>query len=218
MKRIVAIVLVFATMLCLSGCGIREFLSTLGFDTHDYEGERVIKNHKEDSEVAAELCDMVKILTMNTVDIPEFNGTKEAVESCRDAVLNSMYTRNFAKYAGNSYLIEKAKSFYPQVDFSVIIPAGDFENIAYKYFGGKEKIANKSGKIFDYIEDIDSYITVSKPVDSTMEVSVQSIEETERTYRFRFSCSVEGESSDVYFALIVKRGDDSLYFKYIKKQ
>ena len=103
------------------------------------------------------------------------------------------------------------------MDFSVIIPARDFENIAYKYFGGKEKITNKSGEIFDYVEDIDSYITVSKPVDSTMTVTAQSIEETERTYRFKFSCAVDGEESDSYFALIVKRPDDSLYFKYIKK-
>ena len=71
--------------------------------------------------------------------------------------------------------------------------------------------------MYDYIEDIESYITVSKPVDSTMEVSVQSIEETERTYRFKFYCTVDGEVSDSYLALIVKRGDDSLYFKYVKK-
>lgn len=218
MKRLIALALVVISMLSLSGCGLREFFATLGFDTHDYEGEAVIETHKTDSEIAEELTEMVEILTLNTVDIPEFNGTKEAVEKCRDAVLNSMYSKNFAKYAGNPDLIKDAADLYPQMDFSVIIPADDFENIAYKHFGGKEKITNESGQLYDYIENIDAYITVAKPVDCTMKVNIYSIEETENTYRMEFDCTVDEDTSEKYFALIIKRGDDSLYFKHIKKQ
>ena len=194
-----------------------EFLATLGFDTHDYEGEAVIATHEPDSEIALELCDMVSILSVDTAEIPEFRGTKEGIECCRDAVLNSMYSRNFAKYAGNTQLFREAMEMYPHMDFSVLIPADDFENIAYKYFGGKEKITNESGNIYEYIEDIDAYITVAKPVGSEIEVTVLSVEETEKTYRLRFETSLDGESAGPYFALLIKRDDDSLYFKYVKK-
>ncbi len=218
MKRLCALILLGTMLLSLTGCGLGEFFATLGFDTHDYEGEEVIEVHKTDSEIALELADMVSILTVNSPDIPEFEGTTEGIECCRDAVLNSMYSRNFAKYAGNSQLFKEAMEMYPQMDFSVLIPADDFENIAYKYFGGKEKITNKSGKIYEYIEDIDAYITVAKPVGTEIEVTVLSVEETEKTYRMEFETSIEGEDSGKYFALFIKRDDDSIYFRYVKKQ
>lgn len=204
-------------LLSLTGCGLGEFFATLGFDTHDYEGEAVIEVHKTDSDIALELADMVSILTVNSAKIPEFKGTTEGIECCRDAVLNSMYSRNFAKYAGNSELFKEAMEMYSQMDFSVLIPASDFENVAYKYFGGKEKITNESGEIYEYIEDIDAYITVAKPVGSTMEITVLTVEETAKTYRMEFETSLEGEKAGKYFALFIKRDDDSLYFKYVKK-
>lgn len=217
MKKLTAVVLLFALMLTLSGCGMREFFATLGFDTHDYESEEVIAFHDTDSEIAVELADMVKILTVNSVEIPEFKGTKEGIDSCRDAILNSMYSTNFAKYAGNAELFKEASELYPQMDFSVLIPADDFENIAYKYFGGKEKITNESGDIYEYIENIDAYITVAKPVGSSMEVEIIYVEETERTYRMEFESSVDEDDSGRYFAMFIKRDDNTVYFKYIKK-
>lgn len=201
----------------LSGCGVRDFFASLGFDTHDYEGEKIVETHSTDSEIASELSDMVKILTVNSVDIPEFKGTKAAIKCCRDAILNSMYSSNFAKYAGNPDLIKDASDAYPLVDFAVIIPADDFENTAYKYFGGKEKITNESGEMYEYIEDIDAYITANIPFNNEVEVNILSIEETENTFRLKFNCEVSGEQSDDYFALIIKRADESLYFKYVKK-
>ena len=217
MKKLIALFLVSVMLFSLTGCGVGEFFAMLGFDTHDYVGESVIGNHESDSEVATELTEMVKILTLNTIDIPEFKGTTQAIECCRDSVLNSMYSNNFAKYAGNPHLIGEAEDIYPNMNFSVIIPADDFENTAYKYFGGKEKITNESGEMFDYVEDMDAYITAATPIDCKMTVNVISIEETENTFRFKFQCSVDDELSDTYFALIIKRGDDSLYFKYVKK-
>ncbi|MBQ2729913.1 MAG: hypothetical protein IJF69_03985 [Clostridia bacterium] len=218
MKKLTALLLVCVLMLSLSGCGFREFLAVLGFDTHDYDGEPVLEIHKTDSEVALELADMVKILTVNSVNIPEFYGTKEGVEVCRDAILNSMYSNNFAKYAGNSELFKEAMDRYPQMHFSVLIPADDFENIAYKYFGGKEKITNESSNMYTYVEDIDAYITATIPFDCEMMVNVQSVEETENTYRLEFDCTVGEDYSGDYFALIIKRPDDSLYFKYVEKR
>ena len=219
MKKLIALLLLCCVItMSLTGCGIGEFFAVLGFDTHDYEGEEITAVHKNDSEIAAELSEMVKILTVNSVDIPEFDGTAMAIKCCRDSLLNSMYSASFAKYAGNPELIGEAEDIYPHINFSVIIPADDFENTAYKYFGGKEKITNESGVMFDYIEEIDAYITAATPVDSEMIVNVQSVEETENTYRFLFDCSVDDENSGTYFALIIKRADESLYFKYVEKR
>ncbi len=206
------------TVLSLSGCGMREFFATLGFDTHDYEGEKIIATHANDSEIALELLDMVKILSINSVEIPEFSGTKQAVEVCRDAILNRMYSENFARYAGNPTLIGDAEEIYPDLNFSVVIPADDFENIAYKYFGGKEKLVNKSGKKYDYIEGINAYITAAKPVAWEVDINIKKVEETENTYRLTFNCTLDGETSPDYFALVIKRADESLYFKFVREE
>jgi len=217
MKKLIAIILIICTMTSLSGCGFAEFLATLGFDTHDYDSEKVIKEFRVDSDIALEMSEMIKILTIDSVNMPEFEGTDEAIELCRDAILNSMYSNNFAKYAGNESLFRTATEMYPHVEFSVLIPADDFENVAYKYFGSKEKITNKSGAVYDYLEGVDAYITVAKPFGTEIEVNVFSLVETENTYRLEFEASLDGEKSPRYLAQLIKRSDDSFYFRYIKK-
>lgn len=206
-----------AIFLCLSGCAAREFLATLGFDTHDYEGEKVTKAYDSDSELAAELAEAVKILTVNSADIPEFKGTSEAAALCRDSVLNYMYNSRYAKYTGNITLLDEAAKVYPQMKFSVIIPADDFSNTFYKYFGGKEKVENKSGKMFEYLSGVDSYITAAQPQKNCMEPAVISLEETENTYRLTFDTYADGKKEGSYFALIIKRADESYYFREVKK-
>jgi len=218
MKKILCIICLSLILFTLCSCSAaREFLATLGFDTHDYEGEKIIKTYETDSDTAKTLADMVKIMTVNSIDIPEFHGTAEAIKLCRDAILNRMYSENFAKYAGNPDLIEQAHDVNSRVDFSVVIPASDFENTAYKYFGGKEKITNESGKMYYYVESIDAYITAAQPFEWEIDINVVSVEETENTYRLVFNCSLDDKTSDTYFALIIKRPDDSLYFKYVEK-
>lgn len=216
-KALSAILLVFLSLFVFSGCAAREFLATLGFDTHDYDGEKVINEYMPDSEKAAELSEMVKILTVNSPEIPEFNGTSDAAEKCRDSVLNYMYNANYAKYTGNLTLLSEAAEVYPQMRFSVIIPADDFVNTFYKYFGGKEKVANESGRMFEYLPGVDSYITAAQPQKNCMEVTVVSLEETENTFRLTFESSADGEKEGTYFALIIKRADESCYFKQLKK-
>ena len=217
MKKLLALVLACIMTLSLSGCVFAEFLATLGFDTHDYDGEAVIKTHELDSELVVEIADMVKILSVDSTDIPEFKGTAEAIKCCRDAILNRMYSRDFSRYAGNEKMFATAMEMYPQMDFSVLIPADDFENVAYKYFGGKEKITNKSGEIYEYVEDIDAYLTVAEPFGTEMEVTVFYVEETENTYRIEFEAVLDEDTSGRYFAQFVKREDGSFYFRRVKK-
>lgn len=218
MKKFVLLLVTLSIAFSFASCGVKnEFLATLGFDTHDYEGEAVIATHGADSEIAEELSRMVKTLSINSVEIPTFSDTKEAVSLCRDSLLNYMLGERYTKYTGNLDLLDKALSEYPYLTIATIIPADDFEDEAYRYFGGKQKVSNVSGKVFTYLEKVEAYTTVITPVESKVQIEVVSIEETERTYRFRFTCSLEEEKSEEYFALIIKRADESCYFKYVTK-
>lgn len=203
---------------CLCSCGVvNEFFAKLGFDTHNYEGEAVIATYESDSDKAKELSEMVLTLTINSTELPIFNGTAEGIEMCRDSLLNYMLVNNYSKYTGNLNLLDRAAAAYPYLKISTVIPADDFENEAYRYFGGKQKVENKSGKLFTYLDKIDSYTTVAEPSDNELKVNVNSIEETEKTFRLKFSLEIDGSESGEYFALIIKRADNSCYFKYVKK-
>ena len=217
-KKIVCLFAALAAALCcLNSCAAREFFATLGFDTHDYDGETVTQTYESDSEKAAELGETVKTLTMGSVNVPEFDGTNDAIDHCRDSLLNYMLNSGFVKYTGNIELLEEAAEAYPKMRFSVIIPAKDFSDEAYKYFGGKEKVANVSGEMFEYLDKIECYVTAAQPQKNDIVVNVISLEETENTYRMRFNCTLGDETGDTYFALMIKRADDSYYFKYVKK-
>lgn len=212
-----AALLILAASLCFAGCAAREFFATLGFDTHDYDAEEIISEYESDGEKAEEICEMVKTLTINSVEIPEFRGTKDAISHCRDSLLCYMMNTEYAKYTGNPELLETAAKAYPHMRFSVIIPAEDFSNAAYKYFGGKEKVSNKSGNMFEYLDRIECYITAAPSQENSLTVNCISLYETENTYRFTFNCTVGEETGDDYFALIIKRDDESCYFKYVEK-
>lgn len=214
--RIAEAVLCAVLLISLSGCAAGEFFATLGFDTHDYDGEKVINEYENDSAKAEELSEMLKILTVNSPELREFDGTSEAEEKCRDSVLNFMYNANYAKYAGNIELMNEVAEIYPQMRFSVIIPSEDFENTFYKYFGGKEKVDNKSGEMFKYLPQAEVYTTAAQPQKNEVETEIISLTETANTYRLTFRTSLEGDGGE-YFALIVKRSDGSSYFRRIEK-
>ncbi len=218
MKKAFIAVIAAVSVLLLSSCSVtNEFLATLGFDTHDYEGEAVTEIYESDSEKADEIRDMVRTLSINSPHIPTFDGSKDAVEKCRDSLLNYMLNAHYTKYTGNIELLDKAIAEYPYLKMATVIPAEDFEDEAYRYFGGKQKVKNESGRLFTYLDKVEAYTTVTTPVESCIEVECISLEETENTFRFRFRCSLEDEIGDEYFALIIKRADDSCYFKYVEK-
>ena len=218
MKYLKYILCIAIALSCLTSCGVvNEFFAKLGFDTHDYDGEAIIATFDADSDKAAELSEMVLTLSINSTELPIFNSTADGIEMCRDSLLNYMLVNNYTKYTGNLNLLDRAAAAYPYLKISTVIPADDFENEAYRYFGGKQKVENKNGKLFTYLDKIDSYTTVVEPSDNELNVRVISLEETEKTFRFRFRLEIDGTESDEYFALIIKRADNSCYFKYVKK-
>ena len=216
-KKISVIILLLIVGIVFSGCGARDFLSTLGFDTHDYEGEEILETHEGDSEVAAELTEMLKILTIHSPLLTPFEGANEAMESCRDSVLNYMLNKSYSKYTGNIDLLDQVKEAYPHMQGSAIIPAEDFENTVYTFFGGRQKIKNVTSTLFVYLEKVGAYITVAQPQESSVQFEIQKIEETESTYRVYFCCTLHEEVSPMYKTMIIKRDDGNAYFRYLEE-
>lgn len=202
----------------LSSCSFRDgFLTLLGFDTYDYEGEEVTGTLSPDSEEVSELCEMLRCLTVNDPIMPTFTTPTEALEECRDAVLNYMYCTSFAKYTGNLDLLDEAVKEYPQMNILTVIPSSDYEDFVYTYFGGNVKISHENSTMFSYLEKVDAYTAISVPVENEIVFNVISCQKSERTYRITFSCSLGEIASPVYKAMIIKREDDSKYFKKIEE-
>ena len=187
------------------------------FDTSDYSLEDVTGSVPADSDTFKKLEDMLSTLTVNSAEIPEFDSMKEAIDLFRDSLLNYMSGKNYAKYAGNSALIEKVSAEYPELDIIEVIPMMEFESEMYRYFGGNVKITHKDGKLFKYLDKADVYVPVTGPVDGGVDITLKSVDETENTYRLTFTCSTEDVAVD-YFAVVVKREDGTCYFDAVVKK
>ena len=217
-RRALPFFMLVAAVCVLTSCNAAEgVMSRLGFDTHNYRGEKTLATHMPDSEVARELAAMMNALSVHSPYLTPFSGAKEAAQVCRDAVLNRMLSENYARYAGNTLLLAKAAQAYPQMQISVLIPADDFESIVYASFGGSEKITNKDGDMFRYLDKIDAYTTAASPQRGEVVTTVTFCEETERTYRLRFRNSLGDVISPEYFALIIRREDGSLYIRSLEE-
>ena len=201
--RVVAISLLIGTCLALASCESAE--------TGDYSIESVTGVVKADSETYAQLYDMLGMLTVDSIVIPEFDNMKDAIGLFRDSVLNYMLGKNYARYAGNAKLIAKITEKHPDIDVIAAIPANELESIVYRNFGGSVKIVHESGKLFKYLKSADAYIPVTAPVNGGVDIRLTEILETENTYRLRFCCSADEKKLE-YFALAVKRDDGSCYF------
>ena len=216
-KKAIAALCIILACVMLSSCSLgNAILASMGFDTYDYEGEEVEEVLPNDCDEVREVAGMIKILSVNNPTLPTFDSSGEAVESCRDSILNYMMCTGFAKYTGNTELIEEAQAEYPELRLITVIPAGDFEDFVYTYFGGNAKVTNKSGELFIYLDKAEAYTSVTVPIESEIAVNVIACEKTERTYRLKFTCSLGDVTSHVYRALIVNREDGSSYFKSLK--
>lgn len=217
-RRLICTVVLTACALFLSSCKVGDaLLSSLGFDTYDYEGEAVIRTVEPDSREAEDLCKMIKILSVNSPYMPEFDSATQALKQCRDSVLNYMLCTDFSMYTGNPELMKEAEEKYPGLRILTVIPAEDFENCVYTFFGGNAKLTHKSSQLFTYLDEVSAYTAISVPVESNVAVSVISCEETEKTYRLTFQNTLGEVTSPVYKTLVVKREDGSMYFKYLEK-
>lgn len=219
MKKAIALFFtVCLSVSILSSCAAKDmFLKLLGFDTYDYEGEDVIETLDPDSEEVLSLCDMMKTLSVASLYLPEFDNAADALETCRDSILNYMLCTSFSKYSGNTELIEATQKYYPTLEIITVIPAEDFENFVYTYFGSNVKISHKSSKLFLYLAKADAYTAVSIPLESSVVTEVKLCEKTERTYRLTFRNTLGTVQSPEYYAFIIRREDGSCYFKSLNR-
>lgn len=198
---------------CMASANVLWVRALLGFDVTDYEGEETVATHTGDGELALELCEMVHILSDDRgVYLSSFHDTEEAVDQYRDAILGYMLRNNYSRYTGNRAELDRAEQAYPQMTVTTLIPQSDFENTVYRYFGGTT-VKNKSGSLYSYLKKADCYTAPVSVSPRDVEIDVQSLEETEHTYRMRFVLSEGEETSGVYTAVFVKRDDGSCYFR-----
>lgn len=211
-KQVLTAVLCLAMMTSCST--VTELVDKLGFDTYDYMSEEVHTTYDTDSDVAATLADMIQILVPT---LSPFDNMNEAISAYRDTVLTYMLESEYARYSGNMTLIAQATEAYPEYQISEIIPAADFEATMYRYFGGSVKISHKDSSRFRYLSKVQAYIALSSPISDDSQVRITSIGETDKTWRVTFTV-VQGQvESDLYFVLIIKRDDGTLYFKSLQK-
>ena len=179
--------------------------------------ESVVRSLPTDGEVADTLCEMIRMLTVNSPVLPEFDNITEAMEKCRDSVLYYMLTKNYGKYTGDIEKLDYAVSVYPQMQIMNLIPAREFEETVYAAFGGTKKITHESGRLFVYLDKIAAYTSVTMLDDDPVKVNVIELAETENTYRMKFRCDAGGVTSSEYRAIFVKRDDGTVYFYSVEK-
>ncbi len=205
----IVVAICFSTLI---SCGL---LDKLGFDTYDYMGEEVKYIHEPNDETALMLEELLMILITDSPKLPTFDNMSDAIREYRDAVLEYMLAGGYAKYSGNTALIEKAVKQYPEYQITEIIPESEFEATMYQFFGGDVKITHHDGNRFKYLPAVGAYISLVATTNSGLYADITSLAETEKTYRVRFTvCSDENDTaSPEYFALIIKREDGTFYIK-----
>lgn len=204
MRRLLTL-LIAAVILCSCAFGI------------DYEEESVIRELPTNDEIAEELCEMVQMLTVNSPILPEFDSIAEAMESCRDSVLYYMLTENYGKYTGDIEKLDDAVAAYPQMQITNLIPAREFEETVYTAFGGTRKITNETGRLFIYLDKVAGYTSVTMLDTEPVQVTLNSLSETENTYVARLRCTAGGITSPEYEVIFVKREDGNAYFYSVEE-
>lgn len=208
--KLCASLLALCVILPLCSCSLYDIL---GIDTHDYAAEESIAVLESDSAVAAELCDMIPLMVQNSPYLSEFDTPSEAAELYRDSILCFILARNFAKYNANTELIAETREKYPQYELTTVIPALDFESTVYRYFGGTTSVSNSSTKLFTYLDKVDAYVSVGIGVDTSANVEIIELYETENTYVCTFTLTMNEATSPEYKILCMKRDDGTFYIK-----
>jgi hypothetical protein len=186
-----------------------------GLDVNDYFSESAIRQLQPDGTTATVLSNMVGIIVSDSIHLTPFSGTAEAVRIYRDAILNDMLRDDYSRYTGNRQAIDNVSRAYPYLSTSTLIAKEEFENVVFRYFGGTS-VSHKSGDAFSYLSRAGYYTSPMQARECVAEVNILELYETEHTYRMQFILTANGESSDVYTAVFLKRNDGSCYWKALR--
>lgn len=219
MKRrgaLAALIVVFATL--MTGCSTWDSLmASLGFDTRSYSQEDVIASRLGDVQLESDLSEALRMLTMKEPYLAEFGSSAEAMKKCRDSVLNYMFDINFSRYTGDIEFLDKAAKEYPHIRITTLIPALEFSQTYYRYFGGATKITDASGEYFSYLDRLNAYTALSQPISPEFSASFSRLDETENTYRVTVRVTVDGTQSPEYNVILIKREDGTFYFRSVTR-
>ena len=201
---------------CMASANVTWVRALLGYDVTDYSGESSVAELDRTDVRCAELCEMVKILSAEKgIHLDPFSNTADAVALYRDAILGDMLRDNYSLYTGNREELDRVAGIYPQMQVSTLIPVNDFENTVFRYFGGT-RVKNENGTLYSYLNRASCYTAPIQVMPSQAEIEVESLVETQNTYRMRFTLTDGEEQSGVYTAIFLKREDGSCYFRALE--
>ncbi len=201
---------------CVAGSDPMWIKGLFGIDVANYGNEPTLQEHAPDGKVASELSNTVEILLSDDIELATFENTSQAVKYYRDEILNDMLRDHYTAYTGNTQLLSKVTTVYPQANYSTLIPKKDFENTVFRYFGGTG-VSHKDGEIFTYLSRADGYTAPLQAWESKVALQVLTVVETEHTFRMQFTLSDGSDTSTPYSALFVKRADGSFYLSSLGK-
>ncbi len=200
---------------CMAAPNALWIRGLFGLDTNDYFAEAPLRQLQPDGATAVLLTNMITIVVSDNIHLSSFSGTSEAVRLYRDEILNDMLRDDYSRYTGNRTALDKVANAYPYLSASTLISKEDFENVVFRFFGGTS-VNHKKGEAFSYLSRAGYYTSPVQARECTAAVNVLELYETEHTYRMRFTLTANGETSNTYTAVFVKRGDGSCYWKALR--
>jgi hypothetical protein len=200
---------------CMAGPSALWIRGVFGLDVNDYFLEAPLRQLQPDGAAAAMLTNMVTIVVSDSVHLTPFSGTGEAVRIYRDAILNDMLRDDYSRYTGNRQSLDDVARAYPYLSAATLISKKDFENVVFRFFGGTT-VSHKSGDAFSYLSRAGYYTSPLQARECVTEVNILELYETEHTYRMQFTLTANGETSESYTAVFVKRSDGSCYWKALR--
>ena len=197
---------------CVAGTDPLWLKDVFGVDVVHYDREAAVASCETDGETAQALAEMVSTLTTaNSLTLTPFETASEAVSIYRDALLNDLLRDHYGSYSGNSAVLSTAGAAYAARTITTLIPKEDFENAALRYFGAVS-VRHTGGKVFEYLSEANGYTSPLQAWREGVAVAVESLEETEHTYRMCFRLCDGELSSPLYQAVYVKRDSGDCYF------
>ncbi len=200
---------------CMAGPNALWIRGIFGLDVNDYLSEAPLRQLQPDGAAATRLSNIVTIVVSDSIQLTPFSGTSEAVRIYRDAILNDMLRDDYSRYTGNREAVDAVARAHPYLSAATLISKNDFENVVFRFFGGTS-VSHKDGGAFSYLSRAGYYTSPLQARECVAEVNILELYETEHTYRMQFVLTANGETSDVYTAVFVKRDDGSCYWKALR--
>ena len=211
---LVVIILLIAVFLvsCMAGSNVLWVKGIFGIDSQELIGESAVRTLDSDGKTAQRLSSSVMEIVGGSTELTPFSSVNEAVALYRAAVLNSMLKESYTTYTANRDLIKAAEEAYPHTSFVTLIPKEALEARTYALFGGKG-LGHKSAGAFEYLDRVGMYTTAAVVHISDVTLRVDSLVETEHTYKMEFTLLGNDGATNAYTAIFEKKSESVYVWK-----